>query len=143
MIKRSNSREPLDPEKLRVTVGKRIRAEREGKGLTRKALGKLIDAAETTISFWEAGRRMPDLHTLCVLSSVFGCSLDYLAGMTDIRERRIGEFDPRLAEIHNRASRLTPDTLKVLEGLLEWLHRVDKDKRLLKDLEKRGEEELK
>ena len=51
------------------TLGTRLRAFRDGKGLTRKQLGKLIGVNPQTIFFWEDNRHQPSLETLKSLST--------------------------------------------------------------------------
>lgn len=63
-----------------------ILAERKRTGLSRKEVGMLIGRSEAVIGKWERGESSPDLMSdASKLAAVFGCSTDYLAGITDER----------------------------------------------------------
>lgn len=51
------------------TLGKRLREFRDGRGLTRKQLGKLIGVNPQTIFFWEKMQHQPSLETLKSISN--------------------------------------------------------------------------
>lgn len=63
-----------------------LRKLRKQANLTMKQLGKIIGAAESTISLYEKGSREPDNATLKKLADYFGVSVDYLLGRTDKKE---------------------------------------------------------
>ena len=58
---------------------------REDMGLTQEELGDKINVARSTISGYENGTSQPSYSVLLQLADVFGVSLDYLFGRTDIR----------------------------------------------------------
>ena len=60
-----------------------LRNARKAKALSMKALGKLINVSESTISLYENGKRNPDNKTLNMLADVLEVSVDYLLGRTD------------------------------------------------------------
>lgn len=63
-----------------------ILAERKRSGLSRKELAAKIGRSEAVIGKWERGESSPDLISdAAKLASVFQCSTDYLAGITDER----------------------------------------------------------
>lgn len=51
-------------------VAERVRQAREEAGLTQAQLADRIDKAQTTVSFWEAGKRTPSLDDLIQLSDI-------------------------------------------------------------------------
>ena len=57
---------------------KMLRELRKQKGITMKQLGEIVDAAESTISQYETGKREPDYETLLTFAAYFGVSVDYL-----------------------------------------------------------------
>lgn len=65
--------------------GNRLRLLREEKELTQIDLAKTLSIANSTISQYEAGNRMPDAHMLERLATFFNVSVDYLLGRTDIQ----------------------------------------------------------
>lgn len=61
----------------------RIREARKLRGITMKELGKIVGAAESTISLYETEKRMPDTDVLQKMADYFGVSVDYLIGRDD------------------------------------------------------------
>lgn len=61
----------------------RIKQLRKKAGLTMKALGKMFNAAESTVSLWENNKRQPDLDRAKEIAAFFKVSVDYLIGATD------------------------------------------------------------
>jgi transcriptional regulator with XRE-family HTH domain len=66
-----------------MNFGKRLRQLRKEKGLTQAELAKLLSIGESTVSFYESGKRQPDYETLIRLAEVFNVSVDYLLGRTE------------------------------------------------------------
>lgn len=66
----------------------RLKGLRKEKKLTQTAVGTALNVPKQYISRWEKGEQEPNITTLYQLASYYGCSLDYLLGLSDIRERR-------------------------------------------------------
>lgn len=66
-------------------MGSNIASERVRRGLTQKQLSEELGASEATVKKWEAGERMPNGDWLLRLATLFGCSSDYLLGLTEER----------------------------------------------------------
>lgn len=63
-----------------------ILAERKRAGLSRQELAEKIGRSEAVIGNWERGETSPGLTSDAVkLAAIFGCSTDYLAGITNER----------------------------------------------------------
>ena len=60
----------------------RIAELRKKKGLSQTELGKIIGAAQNTVSNWENNNREIDYKTLELLSNIFECSIEYIMGKT-------------------------------------------------------------
>lgn len=109
----------------------RLKEERANKGLTQEELGKFLNLSKAAISLYETGEREPDYDTLKIMSELFGCSTDYLLGLSDERrpaEKVIEEAisdDPELLEFFQELSQredlqlmfkqtkdLTPDSIR-------------------------------
>ena len=58
--------------------GKKLKELREERGLSQKKLGEFLGFCNQTISFWENGRREPDLDTVIEISHFFEVSLEEL-----------------------------------------------------------------
>ena len=64
-----------------MTFGERLMSLRRARGLSREALGDMLDVTRQTVSKWERGDSTPELEKLVELSRIFGVSLDELAGI--------------------------------------------------------------
>lgn len=67
-------------------LGKRIKSERERKGLSQIELAKLLNISNTTLSQYETGQRIPSDEIKIKLAEIFNCSVDYLLGLTNVRD---------------------------------------------------------
>lgn len=63
-------------------LGEKIKHLRKEKGLTLKQLGEILNLGESTMSMYESGKRSPDYETLKKLAEIFGCSTDFLLGLS-------------------------------------------------------------
>lgn len=67
-------------------TGTKLKRIREEKGYTRKELASLINASYQTVSNWEAGRKLPSIDKMVLLSSLYNVHMenllhiDYLKG---------------------------------------------------------------
>lgn len=68
-------------------LDKRLRSLRKDVDLTQKELCLRLSIKRDTYSQYEMGRRRPDYETLGKLADFYNCSVDYLLGRTDIRDR--------------------------------------------------------
>lgn len=60
-------------------------SERKRSGLSRKEVGAKIGRSEVVIGKWERGDSSPLLPDAVKLARLYGCSVDYLAGLVDER----------------------------------------------------------
>ncbi len=63
--------------------GKTIKELRISQGLSQRQLGEKFNVCNQTVSFWESGKREPDLDTLVIISDYFGVTVDYLLGKSE------------------------------------------------------------
>ena len=61
----------------------RISELRKKEGLSQKEFGKIIGAAQNTVSQWEKGIREPDGEMITKIANFFGVTTDYLLGNTE------------------------------------------------------------
>ena len=59
-------------------IGKFIASLRRDAGLTQEALGEKLGVTNKTISRWETGSYLPDIEIFCLLSQIFGVSINEL-----------------------------------------------------------------
>ncbi len=63
--------------------GKKLKDLRTENGLTQRELGEKLGYCNQTVSFWESGRREPDLDALVAVAKFFDVSVDYLLGLKE------------------------------------------------------------
>lgn len=62
-----------------------LRELRELNGYTQKDLAKMLHLSKNAISHYEKGINMPNIETLTKIADIFGTSVDYLIGRTNIK----------------------------------------------------------
>lgn len=87
----------------------RIKQLRMEAGILQADLAQQLKVRQNTVSTWETGRSEPDLDALRELSRIFGVSIDYILGNTDIK-------NPLTSEDMNG---LTEKQIKILEMMSE------------------------
>jgi len=63
----------------------RIKQLREENNLTQIQLANKLNKKQQTISLYENGVNEPDLDSYILMSKLFGCTVEYIAGKSDIR----------------------------------------------------------
>lgn len=63
----------------------RIKQLREENKITQIQLAEKLNKTQQTISLYENGTNEPDLDGYITLSEIFHCSIEYIAGKSDIR----------------------------------------------------------
>lgn len=61
-----------------MEISSQIRAYRQAAGLSQEQLAERVFVTRQTVSNWENDRSYPDIHSLVLLSTLFGVSLDIL-----------------------------------------------------------------
>ena len=81
-------------------LGERLRELRQKRGMTQRDLARLLGITDAAVGMWENNRREPDGDKLSQLASIFGVSVDYLLGHTNI-PRPNTESDPTPANLED------------------------------------------
>lgn len=63
----------------------RIKELRKEKGLTAEQVANEFGKSVSAVRTWEVGRTKPDADTLIGLSKYFGCTVDYLLGLSEFK----------------------------------------------------------
>ena len=71
-----------------MSFSERLRELRVSQGFTQKQIFTAINMSEIGYQRYEYGTREPAYQKLIALADYFDCSLDYLVGRSEIRERR-------------------------------------------------------
>ena len=61
-----------------MSLGERIKTQREKKSISQERLAKQMNVTPDEISDWETGESLPDVENAVRLSDIFNISLDYL-----------------------------------------------------------------
>lgn len=62
-----------------------IASERVRIGLTQEGLADHLGVSRQTVLRWENGKTNPPTSAVYMMANLFGCSTDYLLGITDVR----------------------------------------------------------
>ena len=65
----------------------RLKELREKRRLNQEGLALKLSVSQSTISAYEIGERTPDLETLIAIANFFNVSLDYLVGLSEVKQR--------------------------------------------------------
>lgn len=79
-----------------ATLGQRLRALRNEVELSQEDLAKSLHISQSSIAYYELGRKHPGPDTLMKIASFFDVTTDYLLGLTDNLHHRT--IDPPLAQ---------------------------------------------
>ena len=64
----------------------RLKELREKSRLNQQGLALKLNISQSTISAYEVGDRTPNLETLIIIANFFNVSLDYLVGLSDVKQ---------------------------------------------------------
>ncbi|MBQ2633437.1 MAG: helix-turn-helix transcriptional regulator [Oscillospiraceae bacterium] len=81
----------------------RIKQLRELAGMKQKDLAGLLQCAENTVSYYENEKRAIDPQTIIRLCEIFGCTSDYLLGISSQRTAQITDEEAALVEAYHAA----------------------------------------
>lgn len=102
----------------------RLKQLREDLGITQEELAKRLNLTQSTIAYYENGRKTPTLENAIIIAKIFNISLDYLVGLSNCRSfqgiKECGENHNStilLDDIYN----LTNESKKDLELFIAFL----------------------
>ena len=78
-----------------TTIGRRIQAIREARGITRSVLAEVIGCHYRDILRWETSTHEPKVSTLKKIADVLNVGLDYLVKEDEFTEMLTKKDDPR------------------------------------------------
>lgn len=102
----------------------RIKQLREENNITQIQLAKKLNKTQQTISLYENGTNEPDLDGYIILSKLFNCSIEYVAGKSDIRNSDEQQYS---FAYHKEMAGLTPDEIvDALKFYKEMKNKINK-----------------
>lgn len=94
-----------------------IKAIRESRSVSQKALGEVIGVAENTVASWEKGRNAPPGDKVAAMARFLRCSTDEL--LLDDSEREIApELQPVLRRFNGLPESRKPLALRLMASIL-------------------------
>lgn len=90
----------------------RIKQLREEQKISQAELGKKLNKTQQQISLYENGTNELDLDGYIILSKLFDCSIEYIAGKTDIRKPVSTIEDEFKFAYHKETEGLSEDEIK-------------------------------
>ena len=67
-------------------LGMKLKALRQGRGLTQKQLAKFLELVPASVSAYETSGNYPSADIIVKICRFFNISADYLLGLSDIKE---------------------------------------------------------
>jgi transcriptional regulator with XRE-family HTH domain len=108
--------------------GQNLQKLRTNNNMTQEDLGKLLNVSQSTIAYYESGKKQPSLETIVFIADYFRVSVDYLLG--------IGSFiSPALQttglsqenlDLLGRLNNLTDTDRKEIESYIRFKERSKK-----------------
>lgn len=87
---------------------------RKKKGLTQEEIAKFLNLSTTGYSYYEQGKREPNIDILCKLADYYNVSLDYLVGRERVDD--IGYLDQDQTTLVKIIKKLNHQNLLLLTG---------------------------
>ena len=69
---------------MKIIVAERIKELMNEKSLNQVKLAEQLGIDQSTISYWLAGKKLPNIASLWQLADYFGVDIDYLVGRKNI-----------------------------------------------------------
>ena len=113
-------------------LGSNIKYLREENNLSQKELASILNIANSTLSQYESGDRVPSDDIKIKIANQFNVSLDYLLGRTSNPHKTLTpieeEFeDPEIKILARKAKSLTPEQLKAVQAVIDSYERNKKN----------------
>jgi len=112
-----------------VVFANRLKAALAAAEKTQRDVARLLNVAESTVSQWVSGKRLPDLPTAAKLASLLNVSVDYLMGRTD-DPQSVAQTIPDEAPndelyvvFRGKRQELSPEYKRVLIDMMEAANR--------------------
>lgn len=105
----------------------RILEMRKEKNMTQAELADAVHSSRPSVGKWENGDVDLNTETIAKLCAFFGCTADYLLGLSSQRTTQISDEDAALVEAYHAAR---PEVQRAIDTLLQPLKEVGKSSAL-------------
>ena len=80
----------------------RLKELRESRHMSQQELGDLVGLSKSSIGYYEQGKHQPDLNTLETLARFFDVTVDYLLGLSPMRNFAFTEKEQQLITVYRQ-----------------------------------------
>lgn len=105
---------------------KNLRLLREERGFSQQRLAEMLDVSQQAVFKYEKTSNEPDISTLIKIADIFGVTVDYLIGNSEIKEKnaKLGTAVLTEREISHisRWRRLPDDVRENMDALIESIN---------------------
>lgn len=91
----------------------RIKELRTEKGLKQGDLAVLLNVTKATVSKYELGQRDIGSETIGRLCEIFGCTADYLLGLSDLQRPELSEMEISVLLAYRKADEHVKDLVRL------------------------------
>lgn len=106
----------------------RIKQLREELKISQNELGKKLNKTQQQISLYENGTNELDLDGYLILSKLFNCSIEYIAGKSDTRNPEKSDLDKLQIGLSTKDySNITDEQLKQIEDFAKFVLKDNKN----------------
>jgi len=99
--------------------GQRLQALRIERSMTQEDFGKLLNVTQSTIAYYESGKKQPSLETIRFIADYFNVTIDYLLGRVDYRN---SQSKIPASQKAVPSSKLPTDAQKSIEDFIRYIH---------------------
>ena len=99
--------------------GENLRKLRDRHDMTQEALGKLLNVTQSTIAYYESGKKQPTLETLIIIADYFEVSTDFLLNRTN-RVSTASEISKTDIELLNKINKLSDENRKEIQSYINY-----------------------
>ena len=105
--------------------GENLRKLRDRHDMTQEALGKLLNVTQSTIAYYESGKKQPTLETLIIIADYFEVSTDFLLNRTNVISTT-SEISKSDSELLNKINKLSDENRKEIESYINYKGNLSK-----------------
>ena len=80
----------------------RLKELREDARISQEKLAEFVGSSKSSISYYESGKREPDIHMLKQLAAYFGVTVDYLIGLSPLPSGALQQEEMRMLMLYRK-----------------------------------------
>jgi transcriptional regulator with XRE-family HTH domain len=112
-----------------LKLGDKLKNLRKQKGLTQEDLARLLGTANSTVSMYERGARVPDIDTMRRIAEIFRVDMNYLLGHSaSFESQNLTEGEQMWMELYHK---LSDETRGLLIKTMDSFDSLSQDKQEL------------